>query len=191
MFEVFSESARATMPLAQSNARRLGHHYIGTEHILLGLLDQPEILASRLLRDHGVTKEVAETSLLLDGPDDPDDEALDDEALLAIGIDAAAVRARIEEAFGPGVLDRPAGRQPDFPHLSFNRSSKNALRLSMRESARLRHGYVGDGHLLLGLIREGRGRAANVIQDAGINPRGLRSELDRAIPVQPSSGQGQ
>ena len=126
MFERFTGSARHVVVQAQEEARRLGHNYIGCEHLLLAVagIDEP---ASAVLRDHGVTPERIEADILRAigrgrGPDQGDPlSGLDREALAAIGIDLDVVRARIEDAFGPDALARAvhvrkrsaqAGRRP-------------------------------------------------------------------------------
>src|SRR6516162_2898873 len=111
MFERFTDSARHIVVQAQHDARRLGHHYIGCEHLLLAAAEAGEP-ASAVLRDQGVTPERVEAEILrtigpgaVAGPADPL-RGLDREALAAIGIDLDVVRARIEAAFGPDALDR-------------------------------------------------------------------------------------
>jgi ATP-dependent Clp protease ATP-binding subunit ClpA len=102
MLERFTDSARHVVVQAQDNARRLGHNYIGSEHLLMGAAtaDDP---AGAVLRDHGVTPERIEAALLsTTGPL----RGLDEEALASIGIDLDAVRARIEASFGPDALTR-------------------------------------------------------------------------------------
>ena len=111
MFERFSDGARHVVVQAQHDARRLGHHYIGCEHLLLAAAEASEP-ASAVLRDQGVTPERVEAEILRTvgrgaaaGPADPL-RGLDREALAAIGIDLDVVRARLEAAFGPDALDR-------------------------------------------------------------------------------------
>jgi len=123
MFERFTDGARQVVVQAQEEARRLGHNYIGSEHLLLAAAAASEP-AGEVLRDHGVTPERVEAEILriigrgsVAGSADPL-RGLDHEALAAIGIDLDVVRARIEAAFGPDALDRailahrrgPAGR---------------------------------------------------------------------------------
>jgi len=111
MFERFTDGARHVVVQAQHDARRLGHHYIGCEHLLLAAAEASEP-ASAVLRDQGVTPERVEAEILRTvgrgaaaGPADPL-RGLDREALAAIGIDLDVVRARLEAAFGPDALDR-------------------------------------------------------------------------------------
>lgn len=186
MFERFSDGARQAVAYAQENARRLGHGYIGTEHLLLGLLDQPQALAGRLLAEHGLAKADAERTVLALAGDG--EEELDAEALTSIGIDLTAVRDRVEATFGAGALDRSArrrGRRADKPvtgHIPFTRRAKKSLELALRAAERLHHPYIGDGHLLLGLLDEGGGLAFRVIDGADIDVTRLRAELDAQIP---------
>jgi hypothetical protein len=124
--------------------------------------------------------------LVGDGTDEPLG-ARDAEALRAIGIDLDAVRAQVEQRFGPGALEVPAEsaawrgwlgrRRPAGPpqgHIPFSARAKKVLELSLREATALRHGYIGAEHLLLGLVREGEGLAAKVLHDAGVDLPDLR-----------------
>ncbi|MEU6742375.1 Clp protease N-terminal domain-containing protein [Streptosporangium sandarakinum] len=176
MFERFQGDARQAVIGAQENARRLNHRFIGPEHILLGLLDQPGCLAARVLARHGLDHDRAYRAVA--GLVPPPGGGLDAEALETIGIDLSAVRERVEAAFGPGALDRgsardrrPGGRIP------FSSRAKKTLELSLREALRLKHGYISDGHVLLGILREGQGVGARVITGAGIDAETLRREI--------------
>lgn len=194
MFERFTEDARQVVVLAQHDARQLGHHFIGTEHLLLGLLDRPQTLAAHLLAEHGLDKQAAQTTFHAMTGRREDDE-LDAEALGAIGIDLDVVRRRVEAAFGAGALDRqrrPRGQRRKLPsgHLPFTRRAKKTLELALRESQRLHHRYIGGGHLLLGLLREGDGIAYQIIVGAGIDPKQLRAELDEQLPPDYTSAAG-
>lgn len=178
MFERFTEEARATVRLAQEEARRLRHPRIGTEHILLGLLDESRGPAARALRDHGLTAaDLRQRVLELTEPD-----ALDPEALAAIGIDIEQVRAITESAFGPGALDSPAGSPKG--HIRFSRRAKKVLELSLIEAARLGHKHISTGHILLGLLREAEsdGVAARALVAAGADLEALRTQVARHIP---------
>ncbi|KAA2266592.1 Clp protease [Solihabitans fulvus] len=190
MFEQFTQDARQTVVLAQSAARRLGHHYIGTEHLLLGLLSQPHTLAARLLVVRGLDLAYAETTVLrLLGT--PGLDARDADALGTIGIDLSAIKEKVEATFGRGALDRDpahtrAGRFAGGGHIPFTKRAKKVLELSLREALRLKHKHIADGHLLLGLLREGEGLAAKVLAEAGIDFAQLRADLDRDIPAVPA-----
>jgi prophage maintenance system killer protein len=127
-FERFTERARQTVNLAQEEARGLGHNYLGTEHLLLGLLAEGQGLAWRVLDE--------------------------------LGISAVTVRGQVEAIVGRGP-DTPVGPIPFTPR------SKKVLELSQREAKRLSHNYVGTEHLLLGLVREGEGVAAQALARLG------------------------
>ncbi|MCP2327829.1 ATP-dependent Clp protease ATP-binding subunit ClpA [Hamadaea flava] len=102
---------------------------------------------------------------------------LDAQALEAIGIDLAAVRDKLEATFGPGVLDEPG---PVRGRVGFGPAGKKVLELSLREAIRRKDDHIGDGHLLLALIREG-GPAVDVLRWARIDPEALRDEVDAAL----------
>jgi ATP-dependent Clp protease ATP-binding subunit ClpC len=128
VFERFTDRARRVVVLAQSEARLLNHNYIGTEHILLGLLHEGEGLAAQAL------------------------EKLD--------VPLEKVRQQVEEIIGKG-LEPPTG------HIPFTPRAKKVLELALREALQLGHNYIGTEHLLLGLIREGDGVGAQVLQKMG------------------------
>jgi ATP-dependent Clp protease ATP-binding subunit ClpC len=128
MFERFTDRARRVVVLAQEEARNLNHDYIGTEHILLGLIHEGEGVAAK--------------------------------ALESLGISLEAVRQQVEEIIGQGER-APSG------HIPFTPRAKKVLELSLRESMQLGHNYIGTEHILLGLIREGEGVAAQVLVKLG------------------------
>lgn len=201
MFERFTKQAREVVVRAQEEARDLGHPYIGTEHLLLALLNPDAGIAHSVLHEAGVnrTQVRAEVKRFVH----KGSEVLGDgdaEALQEIGIDLDAVRARIEEAFGPGALTtatcpprrrrgllgrlrrRPVmGGRLQGAHRPFTVRSKKVLELSLREAVRLRHNYIGTEHILLGLLREGNGLAAKVLADAGLDVEVLRRQTLAAI----------
>ncbi|WP_031166635.1 Clp protease N-terminal domain-containing protein [Streptosporangium roseum] len=181
MFERFTDEARQAVKLAQANARRLDHHLIGTEHLLLGLLDQPQAVSTEILGRHGLDHGRAYRAVADLTPRAPKD-ALDAEALESIGIDLSAIRDRVEAAFGPGALDRPPqrdrrGNLVSGRHVPFSPRAKKTLELSLREALALKHGYIGDGHILLGMLREGQGLGSRVLADAGIDAEAVRREV--------------
>ncbi|WP_326829345.1 hypothetical protein OIE13_35715 [Streptosporangium sp. NBC_01810] len=185
MFERFTDQARQTVKLAQENTRRLKHPSIGTEHLLLGLLDQPQTVSARILGRHGLDHDRANLAVVRLVPHPPKD-ALDADALETIGIDLSAIREKVEAAFGPGSLDRPPQRNHrgglfSGRHIPFSAAAKKSLELSLREAIALKHKYIGDGHILLGLLREGEGVASRVITDAGIDTETLRREIVREL----------
>jgi ATP-dependent Clp protease ATP-binding subunit ClpA len=128
MFERFTARARHAVVLAQEEARRLKHNYIGTEHILLGLLGEPDGLAARALQGFGMSLEDARQ-----------------EVTAIVGTGSAA----------------PSG------HIPFTPRAKKTLELALREALQLNHNYIGTEHVLLGLIREGEGVAAEVMRQHG------------------------
>ena len=125
MFERFTNTARHVVVLAQEEARRLNHNYIGTEHVLLGLLGEREGIALRVLESFGMS---------LDG-----------------------ARQEVTDLVG-------AGKHAPKGHIPFTPRAKKTLELSLREALRLHHGYIGTEHILLGLIREGDGVAAQIMK---------------------------
>ena len=182
MFERFTSGARTVVELAQVEARTLRHGYVGTEHLLLGLLGEEHGIAARALRDAGVTAEAVRRDVrrLVDNPL----TGADADALRAIGIDVESVRARVEESFGPGALERArfgCRRGASRWHIPFSPRSKKVLELSLREAIRLRHNCIGTEHVLLGLLREGEGLAARILVDAGVRADDLRRSVLAAI----------
>ncbi len=138
MFERFTDRARRVVVLAQEEARLLNHNYIGTEHILLGLIHEGEGVAAK--------------------------------ALESLGISLEAVRAQVEEIIGHGG-QAPSGHIPFTPH------AKKVLELSLREALQLGHNYIGTEHILLGLIREGEGVAAQVLVKLGADLSRVRQQV--------------
>jgi ATP-dependent Clp protease ATP-binding subunit ClpA len=177
MFERFTAEAREVVVGAQHEARRLHHGRIGTEHLLLSLLDQRTPSAAVLAR-HGLTRdEVADAVVRYVGNGD-----LDAEALTALGIDLDAVRSSVEATFGAGALDRAPSGPRDVPgHLPFTPRAKKVLELSLREALALKSKSIADGHIALGLLREGEGLAAKVLADRGVDLVELRRDLTAAL----------
>src|ERR1700750_688467 len=138
MFERFTDRARRVVVLAQEEARMLSHNYIGTEHILLGLIHEGEGVAAKAL------------------------ESLD--------ISLEAVRQQVEEIIGQG-QQAPSG------HIPFTPRAKKVLELSLREALQLGHNYIGTEHILLGLIREGEGVAAQVLVKLGADLNRVRQQV--------------
>ena len=138
MFERFTDRARRVVVLAQEEARMLNHNYIGTEHILLGLIHEGEGVAAK--------------------------------ALEALNISLEAVRSQVEEIIGQG-QQAPSG------HIPFTPRAKKVLELSLREALQLGHNYIGTEHILLGLIREGEGVAAQVLVKLGADLGRVRIQV--------------
>jgi ATP-dependent Clp protease ATP-binding subunit ClpA len=179
MFERFSQEARLVVQRAQEEARRLRHPLIGTEHLLLAMADADEGPGTQALRDRGL--DAANLRLRVVGIVGPPGDELDPQALATLGIDLEEVRRVTEASFGPGALDA-RGRKPMPPgHIPFSKRAKKVLELSLREALRLGHNYIGNGHILLGLIREGEGVAAQVLVEAGVDLAGLRDDVTRLI----------
>jgi ATP-dependent Clp protease ATP-binding subunit ClpA len=197
MFERFTHSAREVVVYAQVEAGLLGHGYIGTEHLLLGVLREGDGAGARVLKSLGVdldTTRADVVDVVGKGPLDANEK--DAEALRAIGIDVDEVRRRIEEAFGPGALDRlPPGRwrwrrtrrcDPLPGHVPFTHKAKKVLQLSLREATALGHGSIGTEHILLGLAREREGIAAQLLQRRGAGDRDIR----RLVATEIERGEG-
>ena len=184
MFERFTSEARTVVELAVTEARTLRHGYIGTEHLLLGLLGEENGIGARILRQAGVSAESVRADVqrlvadpLLTGPDA--------DALRAIGIDVEQIRARVEESFGPGALERACldrGRRGGWlGHIPFSPRSKKVMELSLREALRLNHRYIGTEPILLGLLREGEGLAAQILAESGTRLDDLRGAVLAAL----------
>jgi ATP-dependent Clp protease ATP-binding subunit ClpC len=138
MFERFTDRARRVVVLAEEEARMLNHNYIGTEHLLLGLIHEGEGVAAR--------------------------------ALESLGISLAAVRQQVEAIIGQG-QQAPSG------HIPFTPRAKKVLELAHREGRALGHAYIGTEHILLGLIREGDGVAAQVLVTLGADLNRVRQQV--------------
>jgi len=185
MFERFTDRARKVTVDAQATARRLGHGHIGTEHLLLGLV-QDDGIAARVLGSLGITPAAVEREVLAEvgrGPLGAGDAA----ALGAIGIDLDEVRRRVEDSFGPGALQwHPdlscrRGRRLTLGHIPFTPRAKKVLELSLREALALKHKYIGTEHILLGLVREGEGLAILVLTRLGAGPDAIRARVLDAL----------
>jgi ATP-dependent Clp protease ATP-binding subunit ClpC len=138
LFERFTDRARRVLVLAQEEARLLNHNFIGTEHILLGLIHEGEGVAAK--------------------------------ALESLGISLEAVREKVEETIGPAG-SAPSGSPPFTPR------AKKVLELSLREALQLGHNYIGTEHMLLGLVREGEGVAAQVLVSLGADLSRVRQQV--------------
>src|ERR1700709_618953 len=138
MFERFTDRARRVVVLAQEEAKMLNHNYIGTEHILLGLIHEGEGVAAK--------------------------------ALESLGISLDSVREQVQDIIGQG-QQQPTG------HIPFTPRAKKVLELSLREALQLGHNYIGTEHILLGLIREGEGVAAQVLVKLGADLNKVRQQV--------------
>ncbi|MGI9017863.1 MAG: Clp protease N-terminal domain-containing protein [Euzebya sp.] len=177
MFERFTADARQVVIAAQEQARSLRHPVVGTEHLLLGLLDDPTTVAGQYLRgcDLELDQTIRDIGRLIDC--DPDSEA-QAAALETIGIDLDRVRSAVEAAFGEGALERSArGGRPARRHTRFSPRAKSVLELSLREALRLKDGHIGPEHVLLGLLREGNGVACMILADHDIDHGAVETYL--------------
>ena len=141
-FEKFSERARRVLSLAQEEAQRFNHNYIGTEHILLGLVRETEGVAARVLAN--------------------------------LGVDLSKVRSAVEFIIGRG--ERPAQGE-----IGLTPRAKKVVELAVDEARRMNHTYIGTEHLLIGLLREGEGVAAGVLESLGVTLDKVRSETHRIL----------
>jgi ATP-dependent Clp protease ATP-binding subunit ClpA len=177
MFERFTQDARQIVVRAQEEARTLHHSFIGTEHLLLGLLGGQGDPARLALSASGLELgRVRARFAELIG-----DAELDSEALAVFGIDLEQVRRATEASFGPGALDAQHRRPEPHGHIPFTRRAKKVLELSLREATRLGHDSIGTGHLLLGMIRDGDGLAVKLMLDSGVELDALRDEVTRLM----------
>jgi ATP-dependent Clp protease ATP-binding subunit ClpA len=182
MFERFSDEARLVVRNAQEEARRLRHPLIGTEHLLLALASANEGPGSQALHGRGLDAAGLRRRVVdIVGP--PGDE-LDPQALATLGIDLEEVRRVTEASFGPGALESRGRKPAPSGHIPFSKRAKTVLELSLREALRLGHNHIGDGHILLGLIREGEGVAAKAIVEAGVDLTDLRDDVTRLISAE-------
>jgi ATP-dependent Clp protease ATP-binding subunit ClpA len=151
MFERFTNRARHVVVLSQEEARLLNHNYIGTEHILLGLLGEPESIGGQVLAGFGITLE--------------------------------GVREEVVEKIGRG-KSTPSG------HIPFTQRAKKTLELSLREALSIKHNYIGTEHILLGLIREGEGVAAQILRDHADLPE-IRAAVLNAVSAADPGEEGE
>jgi hypothetical protein len=141
-FDKFTDRARKVLTLSQDEAQRFNHNYIGTEHLLLGLVREGEGVAAQVLR--------------------------------RMGVELPKVRSAVELIIGRGV-------QPVTGEVGLTPRAKRIIELSIDEARRLSHNYVGTEHLLLGILREGEGIAAGVLESLGVNLETARQEVIRAL----------
>ncbi len=159
MFERFTDRARRSLVHAQNEARALGHNYIGTEHILLGLAVEGEGVAAVVLRDLGIEPELIRSEIRRRFPPGGAYLYIDDaDALAALGIDIAEVKEKVEDNFGEGALELPEAPPPPFTP-----KGKLVLERSLDAALDLLHNYIGTEHMLLGLLAVTDGAAAEII----------------------------
>ena len=141
-FEKFSERARRVLSLAQEEAQRFNHNYIGTEHILLGLVRETEGVAARVLS--------------------------------SLSVDLSKVRSAVEFIIG-------RGEKPPQGEIGLTPRAKKVVELAVDEARRMNHTYIGTEHLLIGLMREGEGVAAGVLESLGVTLDKVRTETHRIL----------
>jgi ATP-dependent Clp protease ATP-binding subunit ClpC len=149
MFERFTDRARRVVVLAQEESQRLSHNYIGSEHLLLGLLAEQEGVAARALESLNVT--------------------------------LTAAREQVEEIIGPG-------QQKPHGHIPFTPRAKKILELALREALTMGSEVIDTEHLLLGLIDEGDGVGAQILQRLGATTQAVREAVARLINAEPAAG---
>ena len=177
MFERFTGEARREVVLAQEIARTRRAGRIGTEHLLLGVLRTPGTPGEELLAAAGIdARTVIEELDRADGA-----PGRDADALAILGIDLDAVRSAVEAGFGPGALDRPRRRGWRAGHIPFERSSKKALELALREAIRLGDRSIGTEHVLLGLLHPDTA-ASQLLDRCGTTLFGTRRAVERRRP---------
>ena len=151
-FEKFSERARRVLSLAQEEAQRFNHNYIGTEHILLGLVRETDGVAARVLS--------------------------------SLGVELSKVRSAVEFIIG-------RGERPSPGDIGLTPRAKKVIELAVDEARRLSHHYIGTEHLLIGIMREGEGVAAGVLESLGVSLDKVRAETTRILNQSVSQSQGQ
>src|SRR5213075_132482 len=147
-FDKFTERARRVLTLAQEEAQRFNHNYIGTEHLLLGLVREGDGVAAKVLNN--------------------------------LGVELSKVRSAVEFIIG-------RGEKSVAGEIGLTPRAKKVIELAVEEARRLNHNYIGTEHLLLGLVREGEGIAAGVLESLGVNLEKVRTQ---AIQVVSQSGTG-
>jgi ATP-dependent Clp protease ATP-binding subunit ClpC len=142
-FGKFTERARKVLDLAQEEAQRFQHNYIGTEHLLLGLVREGEGVAARVLAD--------------------------------LGVELHEIRSAVEAIIGRGDIGR--GERIVLGEIGLTPRAKKVIELAVDEARRLNHRYIGTEHLLLGLLREGEGIGAGVLESFGLNLQDVRTKM--------------
>ncbi|MCH8008425.1 MAG: ATP-dependent Clp protease ATP-binding subunit [Chloroflexi bacterium] len=150
-FDKFTERARRVLTLAQEEAQRFNHNYIGTEHLLLGLVREGDGVAAKVLSN--------------------------------LGVELSKVRSAVEFIIGRG--DRATQGE-----IGLTPRAKKVIELAVDEARRLSHHYIGTEHLLLGLVREGEGIAASVLESLGVNLERVRAETTRILSQSMPQGAG-
>jgi ATP-dependent Clp protease ATP-binding subunit ClpA len=175
MFERFTVGARTAVMEAVEHAERLGHDWIGGEHLLLAVATSDEPMGE-VLRTNGITKERIEQILL----GSPGANPLDREALASVGIDVDEVRAAVEQAFGPGALNQQptrGNRKRSRLKPSFTPQAKSCLTAALREAQATHSNELTGEHLALALISTDHSAIPGILKAAGVTPTQLRTAL--------------
>jgi ATP-dependent Clp protease ATP-binding subunit ClpA len=200
MFERFTHAARDVVVQSQDVARDLDQSPIGTQHVLIALLGDPAGPVATSLGEQGVDARYVRAEILRRVGAGPgaeagtrqESDAEDKAALKAIGIDLDAVRRAIEENFGPGALRLPKDPVPAKRsrfarfaaakgHIPFSPRAKKVLELSLREALRLKHKFIAPEHIMLGILRENSGLAAQILAEADVDTDRVKADLVRFL----------
>lgn len=169
MFEIFTGRAKAAVVASQDEAISLGHDFIGTAHVLLGLAGTGDSPAGEVLGEHGVVleraREEAVRIMAADGVVGNGAQAAKD-ALSTLGIDIQEIQRRADDTFGPGAFH--------YPRPAYTPRAKKALEGTLRESKALGHDWIGTEHLLLGLLTQSEGTAVKVLTALEVDIAALR-----------------
>lgn len=174
MFERFTDRARRALVEAQTESAENRHGFLGTEHILIGLIRLGDGVAYDVLTAHGVELEPLREKVgarLAEFVDPKRHEVTQEAALASIGIDLGSVRSRLEDAFGPGALPDPTATPP------FTAKAKESLERALRRALTLRHRYIGTEHELLGILDLRDGVACSALLDLGVDLRALDADV--------------
>src|SRR5579859_6339508 len=152
-FDRFNDRAKRVLALAQDEAIRFNHNYIGTEHLLLGLVREGEGVAARVLG--------------------------------SLGVELSKVRTAVEFIIGRG----DSTTSPS--EITLSPRTKKVVELAVDEARKLGHSHIGTEHLLLGLVREGEGAAASLLESLGVSPEKVREQVSAALGQQLPATQGE
>jgi ATP-dependent Clp protease ATP-binding subunit ClpA len=172
VFELFTSLAKRSIVVAQDEALALGHDFIGTGHLLLGLARVPEGVAGDVLAASGITADRARPELVAEltargVTGTAAQDAAD--ALAGLGIDVAQIRQRAEETFGPGRFI--------FPRPPYTPGAREALIYATRQGHELSRDAVGTEHMLLGVLADAGGTAARVLARLGAEPASVQADI--------------
>lgn len=188
MFERFTHQAREVVVQAQAEARWMHHTHLGQEHLMLGVLSQPDAPGAATLVRLGVTADRVRREVEQQ-VGTPDLSAADADALQTLGIDLDEVKRRVEETFGPGALDPPRRARrgwlpwrrrdcdPPTDHIPFTPRAKHALEYALRQAVARKERHIGVEHVALGLLAFKEGVAVDLLQRLGVDPATARREI--------------